>query len=326
MYNAYISRKIPQAGLELLDGKVEYTMNPHNRVATKEEIIVGLKDCDGLLCLLTDRIDTDIMDAAPLKVISNHAVGYNNIDIKAATERGIIVTNTPGVLSESTADLTFTLLLAAARRVVEGDKFMRQDKFTGWDPMLMLGREVHDKILGVIGAGAIGCEVLKRAKGFDMKLLYHNRNRSDTADALGAEYVTLDDLLEKSDFVSVHVPLTTETENILDRNRIMAMKPGAILINTARGECVDEDALMDALKSGHLSAAGLDVYHGEPTNIDKHWYDIPNAVLTPHMASASLETRSKMAKMAVENLISALEGSRPLHIVNPEVLGGMNSP
>jgi glyoxylate reductase len=320
MYKAYLTRKIPQAGLDLLKEKVDYKINPHDRVATKEEIIENLKDCEGLLCLLTDKIDAEIMDAAPLRVISNCAMGFNNINIKAATERGIIVTNTPGVLSESSADLTFALLLAAARRVVEGDNFMRQDKFGGWDPMLMLGTDVHGKTLGVIGAGAIGTEVLKRASGFDMKLLYHNRNPSKKAEELGAQYVNLNELLEKSDFISLHVPLTKKTESLINSETIKLMKKGVIFLNTARGECIDEEAVMDALKSGHIAACGLDVYRGEPTNIDKRWYDIPNAVLAPHMASASLETRSKMAGIAATNLLTSLEGNQPTNIVNPEVI------
>jgi glyoxylate reductase len=306
--------------MELLEGRVEYRLNPHDRVATKEEIMAGLSGCTGLLCLLTDTIDADIMDSVPLKIISDHAMGFNNVDIAAATERGIMVTNTPGILSESSADLAFALLLAAARRVVEGDKLVRADKFVGWDPMLMLGTDVNGKTLGVIGAGSIGTEVLKRATGFDMTLLYHNRNRSDKAEALGAEYVELKTLLEQSDFVSLHVPLTPETNNLLNRERIMSMKPGAILINTARGECIDEAALMEALRSGHIAAAGLDVYRGEPLNIDKRWYELENVVLAPHMASASLETRSKMAIMAAQNLLDGLSGTRPKNIINPEVL------
>jgi glyoxylate reductase len=326
MYKAYITKMIPQAGLDLLEGRVEYTMNPHERVATKAEIIEGLSGCDALLCLLNDTIDTEVMDAAPLKMISNHAVGYNNIDIPTATERGIIVTNTPGILSKSTADMAFALLIAAARRVVEGDAFMREGKFTGWDPMLMLGADVHGKTLGVIGAGAIGIEMLKRATGFDMTLLYHNRNPSEAADALGAEYTSLDELLERSDFVSLHIPLTPETTNILNADRIAYMKKGAILINTARGECVDEDALMTALANGHLAAAGLDVYRGEPNNIDKRWFKVPNAVLAPHSASASFETRSKMAAMAAQNMLDVLEGRGSKNIVNPDVLGEKNLP
>ena len=320
MFKVYITHQIPQIGLEMLEGKVDYKINEHEGVALKAEIIEGLAGCDGLMCLLTDKIDAEIMDAAPLKIISNMAMGFNNIDVAAATERGIIVTNTPGVLSESSADLTFALILAAARRVVEGDRVMREGKFAGWDPLLMLGTDIHGKILGVIGAGAIGTEVLKRATGFSMKLLYHNRNRSDAAEALGAEYVTLDELLQQSDDVSLHIPLTPETENLLDRERIYSIKSGAVLINTARGEVVDETALMDALNDGHLAAAGLDVYRNEPLNIDKRWYTTPNTVLAPHMASASLETRSKMTEIAVNNLLAGLSCKNITNIINPEVL------
>jgi glyoxylate reductase len=320
MSKVYITHQIPQIGLDMLEGKVDYNINPHEGVASKAEIIEGLSGCDGLMCLLTDKIDAEIMDAAPLKVISNMAMGYNNIDVGAATERGIIVTNTPGVLSKSSADLAFALLLAAARRVVEGDSFMRSDRFAGWDPLLMLGSDIHGKTLGVVGAGAIGTEVLRRATGFSMKLLYHNRNRSEEAEALGAEYVTLDELLQKSDFVSLHIPLTEDTDNMLDRKRIYNMKKGAILINTARGEVIDEEALMDALTDGHIAAAGLDVYRGEPLGIDKRWYTTPNTVLAPHMASASFETRSKMTEIAVNNLINGIEGKNITNVINPEVL------
>jgi glyoxylate reductase len=204
--------------------------------------------------------------------------------------------------------------------VVNGDSFMRQDKFAGWDPLLMLGTDIHGKILGVIGAGAIGTEVLKRATGFSMKLLYHNRNPSEKAEELGAELVSLDELLEQSDFVSLHVPLTPETDNMLNRDRIYSMKKGAVLINTARGEVVDEEALMDALRDGHLAAAGLDVYRGEPLSIDKRWYTTPNTVLAPHMASASFETRSKMTEIATNNLLAGLDGNIKNNIINPEVL------
>lgn len=321
MSRVYITRRILDAGLNLIKDRMAYNLNPHDRVATKEEIMDGLKGCDALLCLLTDTIDAEIMDSAPLKVISDCAAGFNNVDVKAATDRGIPVTNTPGILGPSSADLAFGLLLAAARRIPEGDALMREGKFAGWDPNLMLGRDVHGKTLGVIGAGSIGTEVLRRGKGFDMKLLYHNRNPSENAHSLGAEYVTLDILLQRSDFVSLHVPLTDETRNMLDKDRIKMMKPGAILVNTARGECIDEGAVIEALKTGHLFAAGLDVFRGEPLNVDKRWYSIPNVVLAPHMASASVETRSGMARMAAENLLDILEGKPCPNIVNPEVFG-----
>lgn len=306
----------------MLEDRYEIEVNPHDRVATKEEIMSGVENKDALLCLLTDTIDRDIIDAGKnIKVISNYAVGYNNIDVAYATSKGIIVTNTPGVLSETTADLAFALLLAAARRISEGDKFMREDKFRGWAPELMLGTDVHGKTLGIIGLGRIGQLVAKRALGFDMKIIYYNTKRKlEVEQKLDVKYKNLDELLRSSDFVSVHVPLTSETKGLLGKKELALMKPSAYLINTSRGEVIDEPALIEALKNKRLRGAGLDVFWGEPTNINPELYELENVVLAPHIGSASLETRSKMAEIAASAVIDALEGNAPKHVVKPEVL------
>ncbi|UCE37539.1 MAG: D-glycerate dehydrogenase [Thermoplasmata archaeon] len=323
MKQVFITRALPEPGIRMLKEKYEVEVNPHDRVLTKEEIASGVKDVDALVCLLTDTIDKDIIEAGSnLKIISNYAVGYNNIDVDYATSKGIIVTNTPGVLSETTADLAFALLIATARRIPEGDKFMREGKFRGWAPELMLGTDVYGKTLGVIGLGRIGILVAKRALGFDMQVLYHSANRKPNVEQeLGVKYAELDELLNKSDFVSLHVPLTSATKGLIGKREFELMKPSAILINTSRGEVVDEPALLEVLKDKKIRGAGLDVFWGEPTNVNPKLYELDNVVLAPHMGSASLETRSKMAEMAASAVIDVLEGRKPTHIVNPEVLG-----
>jgi glyoxylate reductase len=306
----------------MLRDRYEVEVNPHDRVLTKDEILLGVKDVDALVCLLTDTIDKDIIDAGGnLKIISNYAVGYNNIDFNYATEKGIIVTNTPGVLSETTADLAFSLLVSLARRIPEGDKFMREGKFEGWAPELMLGTDIHGKILGIIGLGRIGKLVAKRAKGFDMKILYNSSNRKpDVEKEIGINYAEIDEILKESDFVSLHVPLTERTKGLIGKRELDIMKPSAYLINTSRGEVIDEPALIEALKNNKIRGAALDVFWGEPTNVNSELYELDNAVLAPHMGSASLETRSKMAEMTAQAVIDVLEDRKPQHVVNPEVL------
>jgi len=254
-------------------------------------------------------------------VISNYAVGYDNIDVTAATEREIAVTNTPGVLTEATAEIAFSLMLAVARNVTEGDRFVREDRFEGWDPTLMLGHELHGKTLGIIGMGNIGSKVSEMSKGFDMDVLYYNRSRNKEAERkTDAEYVDLEHLLSRSDFISLHVPLTEETEKMIGAEELKKMKETAYLINTARGEVVDEDALIDALKENEIAGAGVDVYADEPHGANPGFYDLDNMVLTPHLGSATFRAREGMATMAADNLIDVLEGREPEHIVNPEVL------
>ena len=309
----FITRKIPQDGIDILKKeKLEIEIFPYDRPPTKEEIIRGVKDANALISLLTDKIDREVIDSAPeLKVIGNYAVGYNNIDVEYAKKKGIVVVNTPGVLTDATADLTFALLLSAARRVVEGDKFMREGKFKGWAPMLLLGKDIWGATIGIIGAGRIGQAVAQRAKGFHMKILYYSRRRKiDFERETGAKFVSLEKLLKEADFVTIHTPLTKETYHLLGEREFKMMKEGAILINTSRGEVVDENAMLKALKSGKLFAAGLDVFHGEP-HVNPELFELTNVVLTPHIGSATERTRRKMAMMVCSDVLRVLCGEEP---------------
>ena len=280
-------------------------------------------DMEGLLCLLSDRVDAAVIDAAPrLRVISNYAVGYNNIDIAKATERGIPVGNTPGVLSETTADLAFALLMAAARHIARSDTYVRNGLWkVAWGPGMFLGQDIHHSTLGIVGLGRVGTEVARRAKGFQMRVLYHNRTRrEDIEKELGVEYVaTLAELLFRSDFVSIHVPLTEDTGKMIGAAEFSMMKPTAILVNTSRGEVVEQKALYEALKYGQIAAAAIDVAEVEPIPVDDPLLALENIIITPHIGSASTATRTKMAVMAAENLIAGLQGEVLPDCVNPEV-------
>ena len=316
----FVTRKIPEPGLKLLKDKHEVDINPYNRVLSKKEIIKNLEDKDGLLCLLTDHIDKEVIDSAPkLKMISNYAVGYNNIDIKAASLRKIPVSNTPDVLTDTTAEMAWALLFAAARRIVEGDKYVRKGKFTGWDPMLMLGKDVTNKTLGIIGAGRIGTAFALKSQGFKMRVLYVNKQKNMVLEKkLGAKKEKLDETLKKSDFISIHVPLNESTYHMIGEKELKMMKKTAVLINTSRGPVVDEKALIKALKKKWIFAAGLDVYEHEP-EIPPELKSLENVVLQPHSASATLETRTKMALMAAENMLIGLKGKVPPNCVNTEI-------
>jgi glyoxylate reductase len=303
-------------------GKLDINPKP-DRIWTKEELIERLRtgNFNALYCMLTNPIDRDVLDSAPnLKVIANMAVGYNNIDIAEATQRRIPVTNTPGVLTDTTADFAWTLLMAAARRLVEADRFSRAGRFHGWGPLMMVGQDIYGKTLGIVGFGRIGRAVAKRATGFDMKVLYHDRYQADpeTERELNARSVSMDDLLDQADYVTLHTDYNPETHHLIGAPELAKMKPTACLINTSRGAIVDEAALVDALKSGKIAGAGLDVFEHEP-QIHPGLLDLENAILAPHIASASLETRTAMALMAADNLIAALNGQRPPNVVNPEV-------
>jgi glyoxylate reductase len=319
-----VTRAIPEEGLAKVRERCEMVLNPHDRVMAKEDILAGIKGKDGLLCLLTDTIDEEIMaESKQLRVISNYAVGFNNIDIEAASRRQIIVTNTPGVLTESTADFAFALLMAAARRIPEGDRLTRAGRFEGWGPMLLLGGDVFGRTLGIVGMGRIGKAVAARAEGFSMPVLYHQRTRlpSDEEREIGASYVCLEDLLRKSDFVSLHVPLTPETHHLIGARQLAMMRNGAYLINTSRGPVVDESALAEALAARQIGGAALDVYEREP-EVHPALLLLDNVILAPHIASATLATRSRMAVMAADNLIDGLSGKIPAHVVNPALLKG----
>jgi lactate dehydrogenase-like 2-hydroxyacid dehydrogenase len=319
--NVFVTRAIPDAGLELLRRDCDLEVNPHDRVLTKSELMRAVAGRDGVLCLLTDAVDADVLAAAKgAKVFANYAVGFNNIDVAAATKLGIAVTNTPGVLTDATADMAWALLMAIARRVVESDKFARAGKFDGWAPKMFIGGDITGRTIGLIGAGRIGGAVAQRAKGFDMKILYHNRSRSaDLEKNTGAKYVSLNELLEQSDYVSLHCPSTPETHHLINATTLRKMKPKAYLINTARGPVVDEKALVVALRERVIAGAALDVFEHEPA-IEPGLKELDNVVICPHIASATEQTRDKMATMAATNLLYVLRGETPPNLLNPEVL------
>ncbi len=319
----FVTRTIPQEGLKMLYDHFDVQVSDYDGVIPKQMLIEKVKGVDGLLCLLTDTVDREVMDAAgpQLKVIANYAVGYNNIDIEEATKRGIMVTNTPGVLTETTADLAWALMMAISRRIVEGDKFVRAGKFRGWEPMLLLGTDLHGATLGIIGFGRIGQAVAKRALGFDMKVLYYSRSRisEQIEKELKATYVDLNTLLRESDFVTLHLPLTKQTYHLIKEEQLRMMKKESYLINTARGPVVDEKALVKALKNNWIRGAALDVFENEP-QIEPELLKMDNVVLTPHLGSASYRTRTRMSVMAAENIIKALMGEIPPNLVNTEIL------
>jgi len=313
-----VTRKLPDAALQKLADYFEITLNQEDKVLNKNEIIQAIPNKDALLCLLTDPIDKQVIEAgSKLKVISNYAVGFNNIDLNEATRRKIPVCITPGILTEATADLTFALMLAIARRIVEADMFTRKGLFKGWAPELFLGSDMSGKTLGIIGMGRIGQAVAQRARGFNMKIVYHSRTPKTIADA---KHVPLNELLQTSDFISLHTPLTPETQHLIGEKEFKLMKKSAFLINTTRGPVVDEKALLHVLQTKQIAGAGLDVYEREP-EITPGLMQLDNVILLPHIGSATIETRTKMAFIAVDNAIAIFERRRPYAIANPEVLG-----
>jgi glyoxylate reductase len=308
----FVTRKIPQKGLSLLE-KFDLKVSPYDRVLKRKELLREVKGVDALLCLLTDKVDGKVMDAAgpQLKIIANYAVGYNNIDVEAATKRGIMVTNTPGVLTNTVAEHTIGLMCAIAQRIVEADKFTRAGKYKGWEPMLLLGTDLKDKTLGIIGLGRIGTRVAEIAKnGFGMKVIYYDKRRNKKY-----RFATIKTILKKADFVSLHVPLLPSTRHLIGKKELKMMKQSAYLINTSRGPVIDEKALVKALKKKQIAGAALDVFEKEP-KLSRGLAKLDNVVLTPHIASASKETREKMAVMAAENIIIALRGEKPKNLVN----------
>jgi glyoxylate reductase len=324
----YVTRIIPPAGLDLIREFAETTVWEEPLPPPREVILKESKDADGLVSLLTDRIDGELLDACPrLRVVSNMAVGFDNINLADVSERGVLAGNTPGVLTETTADFAFALLMAAARRIVEGVDYVRGGQWKTWGPMLLLGSDVHHATLGLVGLGRIGAEVAKRAHGFDMRVMYYDvMRRADLETTLGLEYAPLDIVLANADFVSIHTPLVSETHHLMNRERFEQMKPSAILINTSRGPVVDTDALVDALRDGEIRGAALDVTEPEPLPADHPLVAMPNCLVVPHIASASDDTRSKMAEIAAQNLIAGLNGEPLPCGLNNEVVGkGRNS-
>lgn len=312
-----ITRNLPGKGIGLLKKECSLLCQPPEEPMPREKLLELIPEADALICLLSEKIDKEVLDrAVKLKIISNYAVGYNNIDVSYATKKGIYVTNTPDVLTEATADLAWALMLSAGRRIVEGDNLVRNGQFTGWAPDLLLGAEVYGKTLGIIGFGRIGQAVARRAVGFGMKVVYWSRTRKTSLENLtGIEYKTLDELLEVSDFVSVNVALTPETHHLISKNEFAQMKNGVVLVNTARGPVVDETALVKALKTGRIRAAGLDVYEEEP-KVHPELLQLKNVVLAPHIGSGAEETRAKMTNMVVSDVLAALKGSKPIHAIN----------
>ncbi|MBN1992122.1 MAG: D-glycerate dehydrogenase [Anaerolineae bacterium] len=319
----FVTRLIPEKGLDQVKEFCEAVVWTDELPPPRQIILERVRGVDGILSLLTDTMDAEVMDAAGpgLKVISNYAVGFDNIDIPAATKRGIPVGNTPGILTDTTADLAFALLMAAARRVVEGDRYTRAGQWKTWGPKLLLGVDVHGATLGLIGFGRIGQTMAKRALGFDMEVLYYDPiNTADLeAKSLQAQSTDLDTVLQKSDFVSIHTPLTDETYHLISTEALSKMKPSAILINTARGPVVDSTALYQALQAGQIGYAALDVTEPEPLPFDSPLLELDNIIIVPHIASASRATRAKMAQMAADNLLAGLQGKPLPTCVNPEV-------
>lgn len=309
----FATRKVPGGALERLGTRAHLLLWEENRPVPREVLLQNVRDAVGLLTMLTDRVDEELLSAAPrLKVVSNMAVGVDNVDLAACSRRGIAVGHTPGVLTETTADLAFGLMLAAARRLVEADAYVRSGNWKTWDPGLLLGADVHGAVLGIAGMGAIGQAVAKRAAGFGMRISYYSRGAHPEVEArTGAVRVSKEQLLSSSDFVSVHVALTAQTRHFIDAAALSLMKPTAILINTTRGPVVDQKALVEALRAGRIAMAGLDVFDPEPPAPDEPLLQLTNVVLAPHLGSASAATRAKMAELAVDNLLAGLEG-RPL--------------
>ncbi|HNU54133.1 MAG TPA: D-glycerate dehydrogenase [Candidatus Syntrophosphaera sp.] len=312
----FITRNIPQPALDRLAEVFDISIHANDKAIGRQQLMQDVKDMDALLCLLTDSIDKELLEAAPrLKCVSNLAVGFNNIDLEYARSRNIAVCNTPGVLTETTADLTWALLLACARRVVEADNYARSGRFEGWEPLLMLGVDVFSKTLGIIGMGRIGSAVARRAEGFGMKVLWFDPQVDPKTVSDKYERADLRHLCSSSDFISIHVPLTPDTHHLVNSELLSLMRPTAVLINTARGPIVDEEALIKALRDKKIAAAGLDVFENEP-EIPAELLELENAVLLPHIGSASIETRTKMALMAAENAIAVIQGTEPPARVN----------
>jgi glyoxylate reductase len=319
----FVSRIIPEEGLRRIVEACDADVWEGDLPPPRDDLLRAIEGCDGVLTLLTDKVDDEFLDRAGrnLKVVSNFAVGYDNIDVAACTARRIPVGNTPGVLTETTADLAWALLMVAARRLVEGDRYVREGKWKTWGPMLLMGPDVHGATIGIVGFGRIGQAVARRAKGFGMRIVYHDLQRSPKSveAEFDATFMTLEGLLHDSDFVSLHTVLSPETKGLMNAERLGWMKPTAVLVNTSRGPVVDSMALVDALKSGTIAAAGLDVTDPEPLPADHPLVGLDNCLVVPHIASASRATRGKMASMAAANLLAGIRGERLPTPVNPEV-------
>lgn len=319
---AYVTRELPERGLNEIKRFFDAEVWPEYAPPPKRNILEKVKGVNALVSLLSDRIDAEVFDAAPkLQIVSQFAVGFDNIDVPEATKRGIYVTNTPEVLTDTTADFAWALLMAVARRVVEADKYVRTSQWkVGWHPAMLAGVDIHHATIGIVGAGRIGHAMARRASGFDMKVLFYDVIPRPEIEALGAKKVDLETLLSESDFVSLHVPLMKETHHLIDAERLKLMKRTACLINNARGPVVDEKALYETLKNGRIAGAGLDVFEQEPTPVDNPLLKLDNVVVAPHISSASLETRAQMSQMVADNLVAFFEGRKPPNLVNADVM------
>jgi len=317
----FVTRIIPDKGLDLVKDFCEIDLWTDDLPPDRDELLRRVKDVDGLLCLLTERIDNEVMDTAgpKLKVISNYAVGFDNIDVDAATERKIPVGNTPDVLTDATADFAFGLMMNAGRRILEGDRYARAGKWKTWGPLLFLGSEMRGSTLGLIGFGRVGKAMARRALGFDMNVIYYDLLETKYDPDVKAASVDFETLLEESDFISLHTPLTTDTHHLIDATSLNRMKPNAVLVNTSRGPVIDMDALYEALRDHKIFAAGLDVTEPEPLPLDHPLLTLDNFIITPHIASASRPARDKMAWLAAKNLIAGLEGKHLPNCVNQDV-------
>jgi glyoxylate reductase len=317
--NVYVTRRIPEAGVAKLRASAQVRQWDSDAVVPRDVLLREVAEADGLLCLLTERIDEELLAAAPkLKVVANMAVGFDNFDVEALSRHGVVGTNTPGVLTETTADFTWSLLVSAARCIPQGVRYVREGQWTTWGPLLLLGQDIHHATLGVVGMGRIGQEVAKRARGFDMTILYYDvYRREDLERDLGYRYVDMDTLLRESDFVTLHVDLNPHTRKLIDAAALKRMKPTAILVNAARGPIVDGRALYEALRDGTIAAAALDVTDPEPIPIDDPLLTLDNCLIVPHIASASVATRTRMSELAAENILAVLTGQPALTPVSP---------
>ena len=310
----FITRKIPGKAKELLiKNKIDVKEFLHDRAIKRSELIKEAKEADGIISLLTEKFDKELIDQLPnCKIIANYAVGYNNIDVEYAKSKGIIVTNTPDVLTDATAEIAVSLILACARRIVESDNFMREGKFVGWKPQLFEGIQLTNKTFGIIGAGRIGQAAARRMKGFGCKIIYYNKSKKlEFEKELDAKKVSLNILMKNSDIISIHLPLNPQTQKLINKEKLVLLKPTAIIVNTARGEIVEEKYLIELLKKKKIFAAGFDVYENEPS-YNKNLLKLKNVVLLPHIGSGTFETRNKMAELAAENIINILYGKRPI--------------
>jgi len=315
-----VTREIPSPGIELLKTECDVEINPEDRALTREELLKGVVNKDAVLCLLTDRIDGEFFDAAPeLKGVANYAVGFDNMDVPEATKRGIPLSNTPDVLTEATAEMAWALLFSVARRIVESDMFLRSGEWDGWGPLQYVGRAVSGKTLGIVGPGRIGSSMALMSKGFNMKVLYSGNRKNPLLDnELGAEFVPFTKLVRESDFISLHVPFWAETKHMFSASVFKDMKKSSIIINTARGAVIKEDDLLEALTTGEIAGAGLDVYEFEPAVTEKLKI-LNNVVLTPHTGSGTIKSREAMSIMAAENILAMIRGEKSRQCINPEI-------